>query len=69
MADFSDRALLTELYNAIDAKWGGETLKRRQNALGPRIEIALENARVSIGAFQPDVAREAVADAKRALQQ
>lgn len=68
MADFSDRALLTELYNALDSKWGGESLKRRQNALSPRIEIALENARVAIGAFQPDVAREAVADAKRALQ-
>lgn len=61
--------LLIELYSAIDSKWGMDTLKRRQNALSPRIEMALEAARQGLGLPQSPLAREAHAEAIRAYAQ
>ncbi len=61
--------LLMELYNAIDAKWGMDTLKRRQNALSPRIEMAMEAARQGLGLPQSPLAREAHAEAARVYEQ
>jgi hypothetical protein len=36
---------LKELVEAIDAKWEGETERKRSNAISPRMEDALANAR------------------------
>ena len=41
--------ILRELVVAIGRKWDGETPKRRENALSPRIEEALEAAKQLLG--------------------
>jgi len=41
--------LLRELVLAIDRKWSGESERKRQNALSPRIEEALHQAKLHLG--------------------
>lgn len=41
--------ILRELVTAIERKWGNETPKRRENALSPRIEEALIEAKKVLG--------------------
>lgn len=43
------QSALLELVKSIDAKWDGETPRRRQAALSPRIEDALANAKGLLG--------------------
>lgn len=37
--------VLRELIEAIDAKWSGETNRKRANAISPRMERAIDNAK------------------------
>jgi N12 class adenine-specific DNA methylase len=40
---------LTELVAAIDKKWDGESARKRDAALSPRIEAALKEAKSILG--------------------
>lgn len=39
------KEILTELIAAIDAKWGQETKKKRDAAISPRMQRAIDEAR------------------------
>lgn len=66
LAEHSDNIqLLLEVYLAIDAKHGINTLRVRQNALSPRIEMALEAIRGKFSLPQSPTSKEAFADARR----
>ena len=39
---------LKELVASIDRRWAGETARRRENAISPRMEDALDTARKAI---------------------
>lgn len=43
------KAVLKELVDAIDARWAGETDRKRANAISPRMEDAIDAARAKMG--------------------
>jgi hypothetical protein len=48
-ASLTADALLRELVEAIERKWSGETDRKRSNALSPRIEEAMHQAKLHLG--------------------
>ena len=50
----AERKALLALVYAIDSRWEGETQRRRDNALGPAIENALNSARVLVASDLPE---------------